>query len=114
MTMVPNLFNHSTQEQAASEIHPSFYFGLRCESREMTLFVCALYFPPCEMPYQPCRELCERVKRRCLPNIELYGYPWPEEIDCDEFPSAGSGANCIGAQPLMPPTTSSTVQLENS
>lgn len=48
--MVPNLFNHSTQEQAASEIHPSFYFGLRCESREMTLFVCALYFPPCGMP----------------------------------------------------------------
>ena len=112
MTMVPNFFNHKTQQKAASELHPLFYLGMNC-SHEMTLFVCSLYAPPCGVPYKPCRELCRRVQRHCLRFMEMFGYPWPEDVTCDKFPAAGQGTECIEAQPTVPPSTRSPLSCQD-
>lgn len=111
MTLFPNFFNHGTQGEAFSEIisfRPLVQFG--CAS-ELSLFLCSLYAPPCNVPRRPCKELCERIKNSCLPVLQEFGMPWPKKIACDKFPSAGKGADCIGAQrPVSPATANPTTR----
>lgn len=35
----------------------------------------------------PCRSLCESVRESCAPIMSCYGYPWPEILRCDQYPS---------------------------
>ena len=32
------------------------------------------------------RSLCENVRENCVPRMKLYGYPWPDLLNCDKFP----------------------------
>lgn len=110
MTLFPNFFNHQTQDEAALEIKsflPLLRYGC---SPEMSLFLCSLYAPPCSVPRRPCKELCKRVQSSCLPVLEEFGIPWPQRIACEKFPAAGSASDCIGAQPSVPPTATSTTR----
>lgn len=112
MTLVPNTFNHPTQQEAASNIHPLFQYSPYGDSPwndcspELPLFVCSLHAPPCSVPRKPCRELCERVRKSCLLQLQKHGYSWPENMACDKFPNAENEADCIGAsQKYVPSTT---------
>jgi len=59
------------------------------------MFLCSLFAPVClERPVWPCRSLCEAVKAGCVDRMLKYGFPWPEMLRCDQFPS--SGDLCIG------------------
>ena len=59
-------------------------------SPDLAFFLCSLYAPLCtvlDRPLLPCRELCLRVQRGCLPAIEyLYASPWPDNLQCERFP----------------------------
>ena len=59
-------------------------------SPDLAFFLCSLYAPLCTVPNRPllpCRELCLRVQRGCLPAIEyLYGSRWPDNLQCERFP----------------------------
>ncbi|XP_078383094.1 uncharacterized protein LOC144665681 isoform X2 [Oculina patagonica] len=110
MTLFPNFFNHETQKEAATEIKsflPLVRYGC---SPEMSLFLCSLYAPPCSVPRRPCKELCKRVQRSCLPVLKEFGIPWPQRMACDKFPATEEASNCIGAQLSVPPTASLTTQ----
>ncbi|XP_028833090.1 secreted frizzled-related protein 2 [Denticeps clupeoides] len=87
---LPNLLGHETMnevlQQAASWI-PLVQKRCHPDTRK---FLCSLFAPVClddlDEPIQPCRSLCESVKRGCAPVMAAFGYPWPEMLDCERFP----------------------------
>jgi len=59
------------------------------------VFLCSLFAPVClERPVWPCRSLCEAVKAGCVDRMLKYGFPWPDMLRCDQFPSDND--LCIG------------------
>ncbi|EPY83724.1 frizzled-3 precursor [Camelus ferus] len=58
-------------------------------SRDFRPFLCALYAPIC-MEYGrvtlPCRRLCQRAYSECSKLMEMFGVPWPEDMECSRFP----------------------------
>ncbi|VDM32336.1 unnamed protein product [Hydatigera taeniaeformis] len=63
----------------------------RCHPQAMK-FVCTVYNPVClhshqVMPILPCREFCTEVRSACVSRMYLFGFKWPQQVDCDRFPS---------------------------
>ncbi|XP_024115187.1 secreted frizzled-related protein 2 [Oryzias melastigma] len=87
---LPNLLGHETMtevlQQAASWI-PLVQKQCHPDTRK---FLCSLFAPVClddlDEPIQPCRSLCESVKRGCAPVMSAFGFPWPKMLDCERFP----------------------------
>jgi hypothetical protein len=91
LTSMPNQFNHAKQEDAglvianfASLIH------VNCSS-ELRFLLCSMYTPICipdyARPIPACRAVCERVRAKCLPFMEPYGFSWPEQMSCHLLPA---------------------------
>ncbi|XP_041421041.1 frizzled-3-like isoform X3 [Xenopus laevis] len=62
--------------------------NLEC-SRDFRPFLCALYAPVCTEYGRvtlPCRKLCQRAYNECFKLMEMFGVPWPEEMECSRFP----------------------------
>ena len=95
MTLFPNFFNHHKQEEAALEVHHFFPLVKIGCSPDLSLFLCSLYAPSCIAPFKPCRDLCISVRRGCLPLMQRFGFTWPKNMACDNFPIAGQGTECI-------------------
>nr|8JHC_R Chain R, Frizzled-3,Soluble cytochrome b562 [synthetic construct] len=88
-TFMPNLLNHYDQQTAALAMEPFHpMVNLDC-SRDFRPFLCALYAPIC-MEYGrvtlPCRRLCQRAYSECSKLMEMFGVPWPEDMECSRFP----------------------------
>ena len=98
MTMFPNFFQHKTQNEASIEVHRWWPLVERKCSPDLAFFLCSLYAPLCtglDTPLLPCRELCLRAQRGCLPALDyLYRSWWPDSLKCGRFPS-GSEEGCI-------------------
>ena len=104
MTVFPNYFQHKTQNEAALEVHQFFPLV----QVNLALFLCSLYAPLCsslDVPPLPCRQLCLRVRRGCLPLLQQYGYQWPEIMACNRFPWGGGQAVCIDRPNAVDVTT---------
>lgn len=95
MTLFPNFFNHRKQEEAALEVHQYFPLVKIGCSPDLSLFLCSLYAPSCIAPFKPCRDICISVRRGCLPLMQRFGFTWPKNMACDNFPIAGQGTECI-------------------
>ena len=108
MTVFPNYFKQKTQEEAALEVHQFFpLVQVNC-SVDLAFFLCSLYAPLCsslDVPPLPCRELCLRVRRGCLPLLQQYGYQWPHSMACDRFPWGGGQDVCIDRPNAVDVTT---------
>lgn len=104
-TSFPNHLKHHSQEEAELEVN-SFapLVNVNC-SQEFQSFVCFLYAPPCDGPRLPCKELCYRVREACLSLMQGFGFGWPDEIDCDRFPSSGNGTKCMDTRAVSQSTT---------
>ncbi|XP_055888077.1 frizzled-4-like [Biomphalaria glabrata] len=94
VTGMPNLVEHTDQEDAILLLQtftPLIQYG--CSSR-LKFFLCSVYFPMCTekvmMPIGPCKPLCESVRDRCQPVLRNFGYPWPEALNCSKFPAANN------------------------
>ncbi|XP_059406833.1 secreted frizzled-related protein 1-like [Carassius carassius] len=93
--LLPNLLEHESisevKQQAGSWVplvHKNCHPGTQ-------LFLCSLFAPVClERPIYPCRWLCENVRDGCTPIMEAFGFPWPEMLTCEKFPT---GDVCISA-----------------
>ncbi|XP_026067568.1 secreted frizzled-related protein 1a [Carassius auratus] len=93
--LLPNLLEHESisevKQQAGSWVplvHKNCNPGTQ-------LFLCSLFAPVClDRPIYPCRWLCENVRDGCTPIMEAFGFPWPEMLSCDKFPT---GDVCISA-----------------
>ncbi|XP_055338191.1 frizzled-7-A-like [Paramacrobiotus metropolitanus] len=88
-TIMPNLLRHNTQEDAGLEAHQFFpLVKVNC-SANFQFFLCILYAPVCTMmdfPIPPCRELCESAQLGCESLITKFGFSWPEQLRCSQFP----------------------------
>ncbi|KAM6980284.1 frizzled-3-like [Aplochiton taeniatus] len=88
-TFMPNLLNHYDQQTAALAMEPFHpMVNLVC-SEELRMFLCSLYAPVCAEYGRvslPCRALCQRAQRDCLHLMDMFGVPWPDEMDCTRFP----------------------------
>ncbi|VDK20305.1 unnamed protein product [Taenia asiatica] len=73
----------------------------RCHPQTMK-FVCTVYNPVClhshqVMPILPCREFCIEVRSACVSRMYLFGFKWPQQVDCDRFPSEETSM-CISSK----------------
>ena len=93
-TVMPNLLNHHSQEEAGLEINQYYpLLSLGC-SPYLKGFLCSLYAPVCtvlEEALPPCRTLCELVRSGCEEVLTSWGYTWSHS--CDRFPESGL---CVG------------------
>ena len=91
-TIFPNILNHTSQQEAAIEVHqffPSVTVGC---SKDLAFFLCSFYAPICtvsDTQVPPCRSLCNSAKHGCEALMKKFGFPWPESLRCDRFPDWG-------------------------
>ena len=90
VTAMPNFGNHESQLDAELQIQtfaPLIQYG--CSS-QLRFFLCSVYVPMCTEKVAenigPCRPLCQSVKERCHPVLVEFGFPWPQSLNCDNFP----------------------------
>lgn len=85
---LPNLLDHESMAEAVDQARVWVpLLNLHCHP-DTQLFLCSLYSPVCLEPsVYPCRSLCEGVKKGCEERINNYGFPWPEILRCDKFPT---------------------------
>ncbi|XP_053206848.1 frizzled-8-like [Panonychus citri] len=112
MTSMPNQFHHEKQDEAGLEAHQFWpLVEINC-SDDLRFFLCSMYTPICMEDYHErlpaCRSVCERAQSGCASIMSQYGFPWPESMDCNNFPPYGSPNHlCMdqkeGASPPSPP-----------
>ena len=114
LTSMPNMFNHTTQEEAALDVHQFWpLIEINCSS-DLKPFLCSMFAPLCllnskeEVP--PCRSLCESARNGCEPLMIKYGFSWPERMKCDKFPEAGRNKSCLSGSSTEASQSSITVR----
>ena len=94
-TIFPNTLNHTSQQEAALEVHqftPLVRVGC---SRDLAFSICSVYAPYCAVsakltfPVPPCRSLCSRAKKDCAGLMKRFGFAWPASLRCNRFPKLG-------------------------
>lgn len=99
-TVLPNMFGHESQEEVEIEMYQfSPLVSAQC-SMKLHPLMCSVYLPPCtilERPLPPCRDLCLSAKDKCEKYYTMFGFQWPEFLDCNKFP-AESEEVCVGGQ----------------
>ena len=98
-TIIPNLMGHQDQTEAMAELHPySPLTKIQC-SKDIQLFLCSMYAPPCigewDKPLKPCRDLCESARVGCESLMKKFGYDWPKTFECSNFPAYGGAELCM-------------------
>lgn len=92
LTQMPNLLGHTSQKEAAIQVHefiPLVQIGC---SRLLKFFLCSQYAPMCTeqvdetMVIPPCRSLCQEVKASCEPVLMRFNFHWPAALDCGQLP----------------------------
>ena len=89
LTGFPNLHGDASQASAQGTIgeHADLQNHVNC-SKDALFFFCSFFLPMC-MPSEmgqsgtvnPCRTLCQRVRKDCSAEIE-----WPVFINCEKLP----------------------------
>eukprot|EP00092_Neocalanus_flemingeri_P013047 GFUD01014059.1.p1 GENE.GFUD01014059.1~~GFUD01014059.1.p1 ORF type:complete len:222 (+),score=63.70 GFUD01014059.1:218-883(+) len=98
-TIMPNLLGHSKQEQAGMEVHQFFpLVKVKC-SPHLQIFLCSVYAPVCtilEDPLPPCRSLCLAAQSGCEELMNKFGFQWPANLACNNFPDPSPDQLCVG------------------
>ena len=88
----PNLIGHHSLTDAVTQLRtfiPLVQYG--CAKHHLAFFLCAVYVPMCNEKVPdvigPCRPVCERVRQRCEPLLQNFGFPWPAALNCSRFPA---------------------------
>ncbi|CAG5130506.1 unnamed protein product [Candidula unifasciata] len=91
-TIMPNLLNHTNQDDAGLELHQFFpLVKVQC-SKQLKFFLCTVYLPVCTVlgdAIPPCRSLCNEARTGCESLMNTFGFEWPETLKCDQFPPSG-------------------------
>ncbi|KAK3092053.1 hypothetical protein FSP39_024778 [Pinctada imbricata] len=87
-TIMPNILNHRSQNEAGLEIHQFFpLVKVNC-SPQLKLFLCSLYTPVCGpvgKPIPPCKSLCVQARQGCEKLMNKFGFSWPSSLNCQPF-----------------------------
>lgn len=105
-TIMPNILGHTSQEEAGMLIH--HYFPLvkvNC-SVHFQSFMCSVFVPPCTLlnyPLPPCRPLCLSAKNGCEAFMKTFGFGWPPNLNCDNYPMVSTSDNlCVSVNISTP------------
>lgn len=110
-TIMPNLLNQN-QDEAGMEVHQYFpLLKVKC-SPDLQFFLCSVFVPVCtilEQPLPPCRSLCLSAKDGCESIMKKFGFDWPENLDCSQYPENQDVEMCVGdnrtsSSPTQAPT----------
>nr|XP_039262108.1 LOW QUALITY PROTEIN: uncharacterized protein LOC120338224 [Styela clava] len=89
-TTFPNILGHEDHDEASrrfDEFNP--LTDTEC-SPHVKFFLCSLHFPMCvpQIPFgiPACRAMCEEVRRKCEPHMNIFNLNWPETIQCEKLP----------------------------
>lgn len=103
--LLPNLLEHETLaevKQQASSWVPLVH--KKCHPSTQIL-LCSLFAPVClDRPIYPCRLLCEAVRDGCAPIMLAFGFPWPDMLTCDKFPTGDMCISMNNATDVIRPT----------
>lgn len=98
-TYMPNRFGQKTQADAGLVVHQFYPLVLINCSPLLKHFVCSLYAPMCDPVYfkeiVPCRSFCEEVRDSCSTVMQVHGFPWPEHLQCSQFPTREENNICM-------------------
>ncbi|KAI1714823.1 fz domain-containing protein [Ditylenchus destructor] len=89
---LPNLLDHDSLDEVIQQSDAwNSLLRLHCHP-DTRLFLCSLFAPIClpNMPtqhIQPCQSLCSAVQSGCENRMQQYGFPWPEMLRCQRFPT---------------------------
>ncbi|CAH8478296.1 unnamed protein product [Dicrocoelium dendriticum] len=106
--VLPNFLQHESIREVIQQANVWVALvNTNCHA-DIQRFLCSLYAPVCLKSHQeakipPCWELCDQVRTACLPRMRLFGFDWPEIVQCSKFPKLAESM-CI------PPQEVSTVQ----
>jgi len=107
-TIMPNLMNNPDQKDAGLEVHQYFpLVKVNC-SPDLKIFLCSMYVPVCtdlKIPIKPCKSLCISARTGCEDLMNRFGFTWPKNLNCDNFPVRGLcfGKNQTDDRPHRPP-----------
>ena len=123
-TSFPNLREHQNQLEANEEAKLFQPLVDQACSNAIAIFICSIYTPVCTttpdgdtITLKPCRELCMYVRSTCEPLMVANGFKWPQQFECNNFPSNTSRkledicvnpTNLTLPPTILPPTTEPT------
>ena len=92
-TSFPNVYGH--ENQASVELFLKQKWLIQLMDSNCSPFtpylICLAVYPLCYHEQfnkvEPCREMCVQVRDSCTPVLPN---PWPEELNCNQFPTFGS------------------------
>ena len=99
-TSLPNARDHSDQQEASGELNHFLPLIRQQCSNAIVHFLCSVYIPYCtnvgenigsstSLTLDPCREVCEYVRKGCEPFYHNYStLSWPPHLMCERFPVA--------------------------
>nr|UJU85544.1 frizzled-1-like protein [Procambarus clarkii] len=97
-TTIMSGLSHSSTEVASLKLHEFFpLVKMKC-SPDLQLLVCSFYVPICttlERPPPPCRSLCVSARQGCERLMNQYGFMWPQELECGQFPADQREQLCV-------------------
>ncbi|PIK39899.1 putative secreted frizzled-related protein 3-like [Apostichopus japonicus] len=107
-TRMPNLLDHSTQENARLAIEQFEELVETNCSDVLVFFLCAMYAPICTYNFgpfgtetvPPCKSVCLRAKAGCEPIMNRYDVSWPEYLSCKDLPVYDKGV-CISPAAIV-------------
>lgn len=90
---------HHKQEIAGNEAHQYLpLVKVQC-SPYLQIFLCSIFVPVCtvlDQPIPPCRSLCLSSRQGCEKLMNKFGFIWPDNLDCNNYPIAGKNVLCVG------------------
>ncbi|KAG5886405.1 hypothetical protein JTB14_030764 [Gonioctena quinquepunctata] len=116
-TILPNLLGHTTMDEAGMDIHTYFpLVKINC-SPDLQFFLCSVFMPVCTIldhPLPPCRSLCISARNGCEGIMLKFGFPWPDNLNCDNYPDKGLDPEqpeplCVGNTSVSPTPSTDVV-----
>ncbi|XP_039251808.1 frizzled-2-like [Styela clava] len=103
LTVFPNILGHTTQDEAALEVH-QFYplVEMKC-SKALLLFLCSVYVPVCtnlKEAIPPCKHLCIHARTGCEELMNSFEFKWPVGLTCDDLPEKSKDQLCFSSDDL--------------
>ena len=85
---------------------------INCSS-QLTFFLCAVVVPMCDerypKPIVPCQSFCRNIEASCRQVVESFGFPWPEYLNCSNFPAQNTRETMCMEGEKQPERPKSTV-----